>query len=903
MRPSGWPRLLVLVALTLLRALPAAATTAADVCSGNPCVLSGSRDVTRGSTLDFGDRDFRMAQNGRLILGDGDTLVILARNVTLQQGALIRGPLTPSVGVTVRIQTRQDIQIQRSGLTRARIEAHGQAAGGTIRVLAQRNVDLAGDLRVDGTAAEADGGLVDIEAGGAVTMTGDVNATGGLAAIGGTVTVDTVAGGAIVTAGGPVVVASMDVSGGDGGAIEVSSGASLTTTGLMNAAGKVAGSGGGSVTLDATGTLTVGGRITAPAEGSLVDGGTGGDVDISATGNIQLNERIEVFAGGPDGGDGFITVTAGANLTQAQPIFAHGTGPETDAGEVELTAVGVLTMNALIDVHGRSAGTVSGQGGAEVRARGEINAEGADGTIELTTLSITGTPIPGPVTVGGNLHARGPTGGDSGSITLQGCDVTVEASGRVVTGGANASNVFRSSRQMTIAGQVIAGPPGSNRFEFRNPPGLQPVIGPGAVVNPSPVVVESALLACVPATPPVCGNGMTEAGESCDDGDRENCDGCDEFCAVEACGDGKPRCTEGCDDGNVLDGDGCDANCTVTACGNGRITACAECPGGQEQCDDGNTNAGDGCSEVCQIETPQGCGNGMTEEGEECDDGGTADCDGCSRLCLSEGCGNNRVECAEVCDEGNALDCDGDRCAANCLGEEVCGDGIVQCFPQEQCDAGPDNSKPGVGCNMLCRLCDLGTGDCPCGADTDCHPLGKCGGRACDLELGFCVAVTLPSCNDNDVCTGTETCADGVCFDGTPLQCADTDPCTVDSCDPRAGCRHALATGLSSVSCRVEAFRLALDATPDDQVRESLRTKLDKAAVKLQAAVDAAANAGNATKRLRRLLKKVERTAKKVLQIVEKGARKNQLPATLAETLRTAANGARTAAGGLRQDL
>jgi hypothetical protein len=147
-----------------------------------------------------------------------------------------------------------------------------------------------------------------------------------------------------------------------------------------------------------------------------------------------------------------------------------------------------------------------------------------------------------------------------------------------------------------------------------------------------------------------------------------------------------------------------------------------------------------------------------------------------------------------------------------------------------------------------------------------------------------------------------ETCVDGACSPGTPLQCADADPCTADSCDRRAGCQHAQATGLASVSCRVETLRLALDGAPTD-VPQKVRRKLDAAAGKLQVAVDAAAAAGNDAKRLGKLLKRVEKRATKFLGIVAKAARRNQLPAALADTLRTAAQGAQTAAAGLRRNL
>jgi cysteine-rich repeat protein len=889
-REMRFPRLagLLLLLASLCRTLPALATTANDVCTGDPCVLSKGVTLTAGSVLDFGNRAFRMAQSGGLFAGDGDSVIISARAVAMDPGAIIRGPLFPSVGASVRIETTQDIVIQRSGASRARIDVHGQRRGGVIALVAGRNIDLTGDLRADGTLAEAIGGAVDVDADGTITMTGDINASGGLGIDG--------SGGAVrLNAGGAIVAGAIDASSGSGdGSIEMTSLGAITATGVLSVAGNAAGGGGGEVTLDASGNIAVSGRIAAQGgAGSLADDGTGGDVDISSDGNVRVTERIEAFGGGPAGEAGFVTITAGADLTVTQPISVHGPGTTAGGGFVDLLAAGgVLTIEALIDVHGFTAGSVTGQAGSEVRARGEINADGQTGEIDLSTISITGTQVPGPVTVSGNLHARGPAGGFSGTIALQGCDVTVDATGRLVTAGDGAINRLRSSRQMTVAGQVIAGPPGTNRFEYRNDPGLVPIIAAGAVVQPPPALVASAsLLPCRAPTPPVCGNGMTESGESCDDGNTRACDGCSAVCAQESCGNSMVECGEGCDDGNVTDGDGCDANCTNTACGNRRVT-------GAEQCDDGNRTPGDGCDADCRIEAPPGCGNGMTEAGEECDDNNTNDCDGCSHLCLTEGCGNNRVECGELCDEGNAANCDGDGCAADCRSQEICGDGTVQC--QEQCDAGANNSLPGVGCNALCRLCALGSDDCPCGADTDCHTLGKCGGLAC--ADGVCVSVEPPTCSDNNVCNGVESCADGGCAVGTPLQCADADPCTADSCDRRAGCQHAPATGLASVSCRVEALRLALDAAPTD-VPTKVRRKLDGAAGKLQLAVDAAAGAGTDPKRLGRLLKRVERSAKKALAIVTKAARKNQLPAALATSLQTAADGARVAAEGLRRSL
>ncbi len=62
-----------------------------------------------------------------------------------------------------------------------------------------------------------------------------------------------------------------------------------------------------------------------------------------------------------------------------------------------------------------------------------------------------------------------------------------------------------------------------------------------------------------------CGSGTIDAGESCDDGNKENSDGCNAHCAWEvgeaSCGNGILENEECCDDGNANSGDGCSDTC------------------------------------------------------------------------------------------------------------------------------------------------------------------------------------------------------------------------------------------------------------------------------------------------------------------------------------------------------
>ena len=106
----------------------------------------------------------------------------------------------------------------------------------------------------------------------------------------------------------------------------------------------------------------------------------------------------------------------------------------------------------------------------------------------------------------------------------------------------------------------------------------------------------------------VCGDGVVDTGEQCDDGNTSNGDGCSATCQNEThtptCGDGVVDvATETCDDGNTTSGDGCSATCqteTVNKCGNGHLDS-------GEACDDSNTMAGDGCSATCTVEPGYMC--------------------------------------------------------------------------------------------------------------------------------------------------------------------------------------------------------------------------------------------------------------------------------------------------------
>lgn len=71
--------------------------------------------------------------------------------------------------------------------------------------------------------------------------------------------------------------------------------------------------------------------------------------------------------------------------------------------------------------------------------------------------------------------------------------------------------------------------------------------------------------ACLP--PSVCGDGLVEGLEECDDMNADEFDGCTTLCRFPFCGDGiwDTSINEACDDGNDVHGDGCFACTMVTA--------------------------------------------------------------------------------------------------------------------------------------------------------------------------------------------------------------------------------------------------------------------------------------------------------------------------------------------------
>ncbi|MEY3013504.1 MAG: hypothetical protein RIT45_2239, partial [Pseudomonadota bacterium] len=327
------------------------------------------------------------------------------------------------------------------------------------------------------------------------------------------------------------------------------------------------------------------------------------------------------------------------------------------------------------------------------------------------------------------------------------------------------------------------------------------------------------------------GGGCTGSAKDCDDNDP---------CTADAC-DAGTGCTHAAADGACDDGDACTDN---DACKDGKCAG-----GGAKDCDDGNPCTVDACSAgTCSHETgndfaacddgdactgKDACAGGVCKgsETKACDDGNACTDDACDP---KSGCVNTPN--AGSCDDGNACTdkdaCDGGTCKGSAKDAAACDDGNActkdSCDPKlgcssditagASCDDG-EACTAGDTCDASGK-CQPGANNCECKTDADCKDDGNlCNGTlvcqsnkcvtdpatvvvcdpgadtgclvaTCDPKTGDCSPTAVNEgkpCGDGNACTLGNTCAKGVCADGSTAKCDDGDACTTDACDAKTG--------------------------------------------------------------------------------------------------------------------
>ncbi len=239
------------------------------------------------------------------------------------------------------------------------------------------------------------------------------------------------------------------------------------------------------------------------------------------------------------------------------------------------------------------------------------------------------------------------------------------------------------------------------------------------------------------------------------------------------CEDGNPctntgSCTEGqcvtsvaeCSDDNP---------CTLDTCDG--VVGCVFLEGDGVNCDDGDLCT---VNDVCY--------------GGECAGGPALHCDD-GNACTTDSCGEEGC----VYDALNGTDCsDGNPCTET----DTCVDGVCTGSSNTcPCTVASDCSDDADLCNGV-PVCEGGF--CVSGDAVSCADTGNpCTASVCEAATGECTVENVGGvpCDDGDLCTSADLCADGVCA-GTAVSCDDGNVCSTGQCDVATGeCAQSPSNG------------------------------------------------------------------------------------------------------------
>jgi hypothetical protein len=324
---KGSARLAALVATILALTAPAhalTACTAADISAQESncpttgaCTIANVFNVGDVCTLDFSTRAVTLT--GKLIIGSG-SVAIKVGSLTIAPGGFIDGRGGQSSapgndGGSVTIVATGAVTVQKSGSTDGRIDVSGNASAGTVEITAGGAVTISGRIEASDLSSTAVGGLVRITAGGDLVAesTSTVTAKGGSSAT-------PYGGGAVelIAAGKIDLGTSLDVSGSDGGFATLAAGADILVRG---------------VNANATG------------------GGPGGTVELTAGKGIRILAAINLNGNNND--IGYLTAEArfGDLSIEAGGLSAEGNDPYSFGGVVDLYARGSISVASHINGH------------------------------------------------------------------------------------------------------------------------------------------------------------------------------------------------------------------------------------------------------------------------------------------------------------------------------------------------------------------------------------------------------------------------------------------------------------------------------------------------------------------------------------------------------------------------
>ncbi len=553
----------LLIVMLVCSAVP----SSAQICAGDPCVVSGEHRVAAGEILDLGDSvTLRIASDARIILefGGSEPATIRAGSILVDAGA--RFLMEPSTIVQARRQWVSDLHLSATNAIQI-----GAPSGPPVMGLRGPSLKLTagGDLSVLGPfelrGVETDAGSLDAVAGGNLQIIGslDLSADGkpqGLefAPESGGLTLDA---GGFVSVPGDLHLGSVD---GSAGTLDVEAGGNIQISGAISIAGgkKDEGDGGAIFLHSLGGDIRLAGSITGSPGSSAEDCGSAVEIELNASpfANIDLCSRGRAKGPGNIYLDGVLNVPGDGSA-------------ECEGASVSACAGGRIEQGPLGELHASSKRGVGGSltmqaaGGILLGAVDLSSANGTGGFVDTIATS-------GEIRFAGDLDTSGKRSqfDFGGIIYATACRIAIEPESELLAGGStngcfpsdpDCPKIFAVANlaagdQLRVGGRVAAG----HAVRLATS-GLAPEIT--GSVSPTPEISVLPDLPTCGDLPGECGDGTLDPEEICDDGNTLDCDGCRGDCrATDAvCGDSILECDEQCDDGNEEDGDGCSAQCRL----------------------------------------------------------------------------------------------------------------------------------------------------------------------------------------------------------------------------------------------------------------------------------------------------------------------------------------------------
>jgi len=531
------------------------------LCFGDPCVIEDDFEATGGCLADFGTRELSI--KGNVDVGFGTIRFTAGTIEVLTSGRLLARSATGAQrGGRIELVALNDITVAGT------LDISGDSAG-TIKLEAGGRAEVESSASIkalgndDDTPNSASGGTVDIRAGEDIIVDADIVARGGPEGSGGDVT---------LRAGIDVFsLKAIDVTGGesDGGDVDMFAGDNITIARRIDASSFANGGCGGAISaragLDTLGGVRPGGDLVADglilSDGSNDGGGEdafgcdGGDIAFQALGHVDIRASVRATGAAPDGFGGTLSLDSfdplpnlitefDGDVIVSGPVELRGRGLDGDGGDIDITSGRDLDMSgSSLDLSGGADG-----GGFTARAGRSINlnspldasgrtGEGGGGSIDLRASEAER----GTLIINRAIKATAGTG-SRGDFLAASCELEMTSSSSIdmrselATGGGTLDLFANKGLTFANGSRGFAGPAG--RIAFKYPAGTLTDDGAAFDLLPIHTVTDSSFFFPVCS---VCGDGILEGGEFCDDGGA-GC--CNESCSFDTCATPTPTPTQ-----------------------------------------------------------------------------------------------------------------------------------------------------------------------------------------------------------------------------------------------------------------------------------------------------------------------------------------------------------------------